>query len=349
MVDYFSGKRDVADLDARSLSAIKDFLSNIFKRGELDERSAAAIGQAVAEGLIDGVAASGAEAAVDAVVDYFNSKRGVEERSAAAIGQAVAEGVIDGVSASGAEAAVNAVVGYFHSKRDVEERSAAAIGQAVAEGVIDGVSASGAEAAVNAVVDYFHSKRELEARSGAAIGKAIAGSAAVGAIEAGVTSLVNKFTGRAVGDIFVDDTTGIIYADVDDAAADEKRAVGAIVSGLVTGTGAGILKTIYNDLTDRDVEKRSGAVIGKAIAGSAAVGAIEAGVTSLVNKFTGRAVGDIYLDDSTGIIYADMDDAAAGEKRAVGAIVSGLVTGAGGGVLKSIYNDLTSRSINELD
>ena len=44
-----------------------------------------------------------------------------------------------------------------------------------------------------------------------------------------------------------------------------------------------------------------------------------------------------------------VEDDVAGEKRAVGAIVKGLATGAGAGILKTVYDDLTSRSINELD
>lgn len=324
-VGYFTS-RDVADLDTRSLTAIENFLSNIFRR-DLDERSAAAIGKAIAAGVASGAL----EAGVTSLVDKLSSrevsapenflgnafKRDLDERSAAAIGKALADGAIDGLSAGAAGAAIDAVVDHF-TKREVEERSAAAIGKAIAAGVASGALEAGVTSLVNDITSRDVpeiSERDVEERSAAAIGKAVAAGVASGALEAGVTSLVDKLTSRDVP---------------------EARSLTAI-------------ENFFKNVFKRDVEERSAAAIGKAVAAGVASGALEAGVTSLVDKLTGRAMGDVFIDDSTGIIYADVDDGEAGEKRAIGAIVKGLATGAGVGVLKSVYDDLTSRSINELD
>ncbi|KZV68287.1 hypothetical protein PENSPDRAFT_736013 [Peniophora sp. CONT] len=344
-------RRDVADLDARSLSAIEDFFSNLFKR-DLDERSAAAIGKAVAAGLASGAL----EAGVTSLVDKLTS-RDVEERSAAAIGKALADGAVEGLSAGAAEAAIDTFVKKVF-RRDVADLDARSL---------------------SAIEDFLSNifKRDygLEERSAAAVGKAIAAGIGSGALEAGVTSLVNKFTGRAEGDIYMDDSTGIIYADLADGSTGvEARSAAAVGKAIAAGVASGALEAGVTSLVDkltsrdvpearsltaianffhgifgRDVEERSAAAIGKAVVAGLGSGALEGGVTSLVNKLTGRAAGDVFVDDSTGIIYADMGDEATSEKRAVGAILKGLASGAGGGILKGIYNDLTDRSINELD
>ncbi|VDB84318.1 unnamed protein product [Peniophora sp. CBMAI 1063] len=331
----------------RSLSAIENFFSNL-KREELDARSLSAIGDAIGN------------FAEDVLGDH------TAKRSLKAVGAAVAGGVASGVAGAVGNAVLNnkrsesglmvdtdTGVLYMDVPDANDGRSLKAVGAAVAGGV-----AAGAAGAIgNAVLNNKRSDvmvdtdtgiiyMDVPDTNGARSLKAV-GAAVAGGVAAGAAGAIgNAVLNNKRSDVMVDTDTGIIYMDVPDAnGARSLKAVGtAVAGGVAAGAVGAIANNVLGNRDVNDIEARSLKAVGTAVAGGVAAGVAGAVGNAVLNDK--RAESGLMVDTDTGVLYMDVPDASEGRSlKAVGAAVAGgVAAGAAGAIGNAVLNNKRSES-----
>ncbi|VDC02497.1 unnamed protein product [Peniophora sp. CBMAI 1063] len=336
------------DADARSLSAIENFFSNLKRDEDVDARSLSAI-----KGVVDDIFGKRSLSAIEnffsnlkrdeqldarslsAIENFFsNLKRGegVDARSLSAI-----ESVVDDIFGKRSLSAIENFFSNLKRGEDVDARSISAI-----EGVVH---------------DIFD-KRSLKA-----VGAAVAGGVASGVAGAvGNAVLNNKRSGPS--GLMIDAETGTLYMDVPDANEGRSlKAVGAAVAGGVASGVAGAVGNavlnnrrsssgvmidtdtgvLYMDVADVN-DSRSLKAVGAAVAGGVASGVAGAVGNAVLNNK--RADSGLMVDTDSGLIYMDVPDSnGARSLKAVGtAVAGGIASGVAGAVGNAVLNNKRSDS-----
>ncbi|KZV74078.1 hypothetical protein PENSPDRAFT_682255 [Peniophora sp. CONT] len=353
--NFFSNLKRSEDLDARSLSAIENFFSNL-KRDVPEARSLSAIENFFSNlKRSEGVDARSLSAIEGVVHDIFG------KRSLKAVGAAVAGGVASGVAGAVASdilgrsepsgVMVDTETGtiYMDVPDSNEGRSLKAVGAAVAGGVASGVAGAvasdvlGKRSESGLMVDtetgtlYMDIPDANGARSLKAVGAAVAGGVASGVAGAVASNVLGR---SEPSGLMVDTETGTLYMDVPDAnGARSLKAVGAAVAG---GVASGVAGAVASDVLGRSEpsnEGRSLKAVGAAVAGGVASGVAGAVASDVLGR---SEPSGLMVDTETGTLYMDVPDAnGARSLKAVGAAVAG---GVASGVAGAVASNVLGRA-----
>ncbi|VDB84274.1 unnamed protein product [Peniophora sp. CBMAI 1063] len=344
--------------NARSLSAIENFFSNLKRDENLDARSLNVI-----EGLVDDIFNKRSLSFLESL--FSNDKRDeqLDARSLTVIENFLNSFKRGEDTDTRSLEPLKLVQGF---RSDLDNRSLKAVGAAVAGGVASGVAGAvasnvlGRSELSGLMVDtetgtiYADIPDANEVRSLKAVGAAVAGGVASGVAGAVASNVLGRFEPSG---LMVDTDTGIIYMDVSDAPEGRSlKAVGAAVAGGVASGVAGAVASnvlgrselsglmvdtetgvIYMDVPDAP-EGRSLKAVGAAVAGGVASGVAGA----VASNVLGRSESGLMVDTETGTIYMDIpDENGARSLKAVGAAVAG---GVATGLAGAVASDVLGRS-----